>query len=296
MSEERLNLIRPTITKYKRKFSVLDLGAGINRPTLGLRIAGEFENAVVTVIEKDLTQEIIERHPRVIQLKLNATATDLWRLGECEHFDIVLALNVLHWFGDDWLFAAKAVCEMGDFVFVQLPGLDEKGTPGEGILEALTKRILSRNTHHLGDTAQFPRHTPRPLWEIRNGIRRLTRTCWTAHDSSADTTIYSTFSYIGAQIKDRSKPYSEPYKNWVPGINLWNFCNLGGMWPSREGVIEMLKTHKDKHPIHGDIQPWNFVLDGERLHLIDGCDSWGVPEHDRMNLERTIEEVGKCLA
>src|SRR3990167_4990541 len=294
LSTPRYELIKPALERYKRRFSVLDLGAGINQPTLGWMIANEFD-AIVTVIEKDLYVQHLEQSPRVIQIRHKMTAADLWRLNECEHFDVVLALNVLHWFeDDDWLLAAKAVCAMGDFVFVQLPALDEDrdGLPGRTILPSLTQRILSRNPHHLGDTVQFPRHTPRPLLELRNGIKKLTRTSWTSHDNSANTDVYSTDHALGAQMKDKTKRY----KDWIPGINLWNFCQLGGVWPSRDRIIELLKGHRDEHPIHGDIQPWNFVLDGEQLHLIDGGDAWGVPEHDQMNLERTIEEVGKCLS
>ena len=154
MPSERLELLLPVLSKYKRRFSVLDLGAGINHPTLGYEIAQEFD-AVVVEVEKDWSPDAVA-YKRQIVLKHAFSVADLAKLSECEHFDVVLAFNIVHWFGSSWQAAADAILGMGDYVFVQIPTeADSSEVPGYAYIEAM-RGYFKEHCEWLGSTAQFP--------------------------------------------------------------------------------------------------------------------------------------------
>jgi len=290
----RLELLRPVLSRFSRRFTVLDLGAGINHPTLGHEIAQEFD-AVVVEVEKDWKP--VATNPRTIVLKHKFTVADLVRLNECEHFDVVLAFNFIHWFDMQWKQAAEAVLGMGDYVFAQIPVEADMDSVAfqqawlESWQDVPTMRgYFKEHGEWLGSTAQFPRHPPRSIYLHKNGVKRLTRTNWDAPQADADVIVYST--YKSAQVNLQHKTPHE-HREWVPGINLWNFCRLVGVVPAPEQVLEMLSSLTLPDKQHGDIQPWNMILDGERLHLIDGGDSWG--GNDQEGLAATVRKVEECL-
>jgi hypothetical protein len=80
---------------------------------------------------------------------------------------------------------------------------------------------------------------------------------------------------------------------YLHGLTLSNFCELGGVYPTRERVIQLLREMPLPSPPqrrHGDIQPWNIRFDGEKMTLIDPAgDDWGC--EDAEGLSRTIECV-----
>src|SRR3990167_5625823 len=120
--KERLDLLRPTLDQYTRRFTVLDLGSGIEPDqNVGQRIAREYQNAIVVAVEKDWTGEKFEPSPRTIVLARKFNVNDILRLSQCEHFDVVLGLNILHWFGEDALPVLVTLMRMGDYIFVQIP-------------------------------------------------------------------------------------------------------------------------------------------------------------------------------
>ena len=292
---ERLELIRPVLSRYQRRFSVLDLGAGINHPTLGYEIAQEFD-AVVVEVEKDWKPVEPIGKPSIV-LKHEFSIGELAKLSECCHFDVVIAFNIIHWFGPKWKQAAEAVLNLGDYVFVQIPSdrdmesLHFRGAWPESWQDVPAMRgYFNEYGEWLGSTRQFPGHPPRPIYLHKNGVKRLTRTNWDAHAASADIVVYSTHYDIQAAFRHKTP---REFRPWIPGINLWNFCKLGGVLPERAKVLEMIHNLPLPAERHGDIQPWNMILDGETLHLIDGRDAWG--GDDQEGMERTLQEVAECL-
>ncbi len=284
---DRLELLKPVLSRYQRRFSVLDLGAGVNIPTLGYEIAQEFD-AVVVEAEKDWKPVVTS--PRTIVLKHKFTVPDLVKLSECEHFDVVIAFNFIHWFEAEWREAANAVLDMGDYVFVQIPTEADREAPGYAYVEQM-QDYFQQLAEWLGSTSQFPGHPPRPIYLRGNGVKRIRRTNWDAPQADAEVIVYSTYKAAQVNLHHKTPP---EHREWVPGFNLWNFCRLGGVLPSPERVLEMLHTLPLPEKKHGDIQPWNMILDGERLHLIDGGDEWG--GSDQEGLANTIRKVGECLS
>jgi hypothetical protein len=286
MTQERFDLIAPTLAKYKRRFTVLDLGAGIE-PYLSCKISQEFD-AVVVMVEKDNIIYPLESFgPHTIWLNTNLDADTLWNLKLCEHFDVVLAMNFLHHFSeDDVARAAVAVRNMGTDVFAQFPYIgDSASIPGHGSVWNTLHDIFNC-TDSIGATSQFPMHRTRPIFYLHNSVSALTRTHIEAPGYSADTLFKA--SYITNQAYTK-----KGIKDWIPAINLWNFCKLGGRLPQLHKLLQMLNEFPLPTAHHGDITPWNFLIDGQQLHLIDGYEGWEFGDIE--GKQETIRKVTECL-
>lgn len=286
---DRLDLMRPILSRYQRRFSVLDFGAGINIPAIGTEIAKELD-AVVTCVEKDITLAQIEAAPHIMWLKKAFTADDLQMMNECEHFDVVIALNIAHWFPKDCLRVVDLLRRLGRYVFIQVPKIEDETACevfGQTTIVQLNNYFKQSgwNWVRLGETVQFPGHMARDLWMYENRVaKRLTRTNVDAHTGSADTAMIAGHDICRARLKKRAT-----FEDWIQGLTLWNFCRWGGVWPTREYIVKMLEEFELPATNHGDVVPHNFIIDGERLHLIDGFEGWEFD--DKANLAATIEKV-----
>jgi SAM-dependent methyltransferase len=284
----RFDLLKPFIEQFSRPLSILDIGAGIEEyQRVGEAIARHYTNACCVSIEKDYSPEKFPPSLRSIVLKKHFSADDLVRLAECEHFDVVLALNILHWFTTpaEAFKALSAIHSLGDHVFIQLPYPDEEAM-NQGVTQALGMYL--QDAMIVGETSQFPGHRPRPLYKLAHKRTLLTRTHWDAHDDSAATDFGYDASY-GKPVRATLK--SGKIVPWIPGMNLYNWFKLGGVVPDRERMIEMLRTFQLPEPNHGDVTLHNFVLSGDRLYLIDGFDGWHPANNDKENLQKIVEAL-----
>ncbi len=296
----RLNLLRPTLDKYKRRFHVLDLGGGVeDNQNIGQQIARSYPNAVVTVIEKDWSRDKFVPSPRTMVLRKEVTVEDLQVLSTCEHFDVVLMLNVLHWFSQRWSDALDATMKLADWVVVQVPPVEEDGEEVPGGKYIARMNFALSDGKLLGETVQFEGHRARPMWLMEStypmGRRHLTRTHVDAVVGWADTMIVSSNFKVRAWFSKKEKS-----ADWIPGLNLHNFCRWGGVWPEVADIMTMLDLMKItlskgvRSDGHGDVNVHNFIMDGEGLWLIDGHEGW--TSDDVVELERVKVEVAKWLA
>ncbi len=282
---DRMELIAPYLDRYTRRFTVLDLGS--NDGTLAKAIARRYD-AVVVAVEKHQNEfgvDAYKGYNHIICLRHKMTGEELRLLSECEHFDVVLCLNFLHWFGDDWEEATSAVLNMGDFIFVQIPKDGDVRAPGVDIVPKIRNMVEAAHGVLIGETVQFPRHEPRPLWMVQSRSDRLKRSTVESPDGSNMFVRRGPDRCMAIKINLR--------RSWIPGINLWNFCLLGGVWPTKEKVLEKMRNYPLPETTHGDIVPHNFILDGGRIHLIDGHEGWG--GDDRECLEKAIAKVEATL-
>ena len=95
----RYPVIKKVLEQYKRPFTVLDIGANLGY--FSFRIAEDFPEATCVLIEskygKQLTQLGKDNESNnVIILNNTVTADKLSNLSKCEHFDVVLCLNIIH--------------------------------------------------------------------------------------------------------------------------------------------------------------------------------------------------------
>lgn len=287
LAEARYDVIAPLFENYHRRFSVLDLGAGIN-PYMAQRISREFD-AVVTCIEKNeiVQTELDQFGPNVMWLKKDMGARDLERLSYCEHFDVVLALNALHHFGDYWQDAALSLTTMCDWLIAQTPLPSDKGTCGQDIVPEIY-RMISQIGVKIGETVQFEGHDPRPIFRVEGSWRpKLTMSSWTSPENCINAEITSDFSSKTIWLRHKQNAEPRPY---IHGMNLWNFAQLGGAWPRRSEVVKLIREFPLPDTPHGDITAHNFLFDGAALHLIDGHEGWEFDDAD--GLRKTVEQMG----
>lgn len=298
LAAARFDLIAPLLRRYKRRFTVLDLGAGIN-PYMAQRISREFD-AVVVAIEQDeiAPEELAKFGPRALWLRKKMSVEDLRRLGECEHFDVVLALNFLHHqktTEDAWR-ALVELIQMAAFVVIQTPHMNDFDSCGGALIPTIhiTLDRYKREgvADYLGESVQFYGHSPRPLYCVHglaNG--ELTSSSWTSPPACIKAFIYSDFT--GKTIEIKNDDGMKPLRPFIHGLNLWNFAQLNGQWPRKEQVLKLIHEFPLRQERHGDITPHNFLFDGAELHLIDGYEGWEFD--DKENLAKTERMMADVL-
>lgn len=251
---ERYGPIRELASKFKRPFSVLDVGA--NYGYFDFRLMEEFEVTCVMVDDKHV-KPVIDANgvgDRAVWLKRHLSAVELEALSRSEHFDVVLGLAVLHHF-EDWERAFRALNALGQYVFFEIPGPKDIGAANhhrhEGIRGLFDGRV---------PIANFPSHvsdSKRPLYLIENKPF-IEEQSLDAPDRGAPG--YATYEieadFERSQITiDRQKRRIEK-RGFIPGMNVHNFRLLGGGYPSEEFLIGEM----EKYPNHRDWNPWNFIL------------------------------------
>jgi SAM-dependent methyltransferase len=201
-SEERYQAVAQALQRYRRPFTVLDIGA--NQGYFSFRIAHEF-NAVCVMIEKQAA--LLENckkneSDRVVLLQHVISASELMRLSHTEHFDVVLALNVIHHFRWRWRTAARAILDLGDTVIIESPPNNDTGSRGKWIRRPIN-RFLESMPHTV--IAETERRRDRPIMSKM----RL---------------------YERENVQERS---SVPVSGAAHGISLDTFDLLGGVYPER---------------------------------------------------------------
>jgi len=287
LADARYQLIAPLLRRYKRRFTVLDLGAGIN-PYMAQRISREFD-AVVVALEQDeiAPEELAKFGPRALWLRKKMSFEDMLRLVRCERFDVVLALNILHHFGEEWDLIAGTLQLLGHEVIVQTPDASDEGTCGRDITPAIQKWL---DGERIGDSIQFPSHNPRPIYRLDGSVlSTITMSSWTSPVNCIEADIWATHS--SCEIRLRHKGIG--YRPYIHGLNLWNFAQLNGQWPRKEQVLKLIHEFPLRQERHGDITPHNFLFDGAELHLIDGYEGWEFD--DKENLAKTERMMAEVL-
>jgi len=97
--ESRYQLIKSQAKKFRRPFTVLDIGANLGY--FSIRLTEDFPDCTVVAIEGiygNWLKQILEENgnTRVVLLQKTFTLENLRTLSEVEHFDMVLAMSVIH--------------------------------------------------------------------------------------------------------------------------------------------------------------------------------------------------------
>ncbi len=66
-----------------------------------------------------------------------------------------------------------------------------------------------------------------------------------------------------------NKPEARP---WAHGINLQTYLWFHGAYPAKAEIAEALQGRAAEAAAHRDIQPWNVILQGREVCLIDSDD------------------------
>jgi len=259
----RYTAIQGILNMYKRPFTVFDIGAHLGY--FGLSIVHDYPEAVVVMADYDpRLRQIVELSDpdRTVVLEKNFSPEDLQQMSECEQFDIVLLLNVLHHW-ENWPDVLSAARHMADFVIVETPDPADKGACNNHLVPDIFAAMHGQMT-----LMRPPSHTsdvPRHMFVVAGTPPMIRK-------SFLDPAIPAGLHYqMCSLFTDKSIWKGGEWKKWMPGLNLWTYHKMGGVYPSRERIVDMLKVYPLPVERHGDVRPWNFIL-GDGLTLIDGRD------------------------
>jgi SAM-dependent methyltransferase len=266
LCEDRYAPLKEFLLQYERPFTVLDLGA--SEGYFSFRIAQDFPATCVMVDDtEDLENLCHLNEGKIIYLRKKVTLQDLMHLSSCEHFDVVLCLNILHHF-ENWKRIAPVVLSLGDHVIVETPAKDEVDACNGHLVASLYRWLITHTPNILGQSDSHLGPYRRPIWHFARRQESITRSFWGAPKDSplGDVFITSDFSSKVVEFTRKAE-----VRNWIPGINVRTYQCLNGIFPDRKTVADLIEAVKiEGH--HGDIRPWNFIFDGEQVTLIDGCD------------------------
>lgn len=268
--------IAPLLDRFTRPFSLIDVGAG-KEGFNSFETARRYPQSIVFMIEKDADYPL-PLPPNVWVMKKEFSAGDLERMASCEQFDLVLAMNVLHHFGEWWERAANSILGLGHMIVFQTPYAHDTKACGQPVIPPIHEWLV-HNTVSQGESIQWPDHTPRPVYYSRYKPQATLTSTNIESQGNADMEVTSEPDCATFTYREKTRP-------WIPGMNLWSWRMLGGWSPTLECVIQMLKDFPLPEKNHGDVVPWNFIIHGGGLCLIDGFEGWEFD--DKKNLEKTI--------
>ena len=277
----RYEHIRAIAAQYERPFTVLDVGANLGY--FSIRLTEDFPNCRVVAIEHLYSKWLIDvlaanNTYRIVLLDHQFTVDDLKRLGEVEHFDMVLAMSVMHHFDQDWGSILAAFRQLGDVLIAETA--HEQAACGRNITETCE---VPADAELL---ALFPSHldgSPRPMWTTSQPRTTLAK-------AYLDTPMNDCNIRIEADNRSKQAVKGKKRYDWFPGINLHTWLRWGGSWPERHEVAEMVRESAPAKR-HGDIRTHNVILSGDATHFIDAADPRRAMDDDAESLHRLLLEI-----
>ncbi len=271
--ESRYKIIKTVLDKYQRPFTVLDIGA--SQGYYSFKTAYDYKDSVCVMIEGNnpaypLVGTQLEQlcHlntslNNVILLKRSIILKDLQRLSECEHFDVVLALNIIHWFPNEWQKIADAIINMGDNIIIEVPPQEKNFSK---ITYDIEQYIISKGAMSIGVVERHTTGTPVNIYLINGKKEAISRKNWMTGYCNKHR-IYSTFTEK-KHIKIGEFDGKEIITDWLPGINLITFKMYSGAYPSKAKIKSLIYDLMNSIE-NNDCLPNNMIIQGNKVAMID---------------------------
>lgn len=258
--ESRWEMISAVASQWKRPFTVLDIGANLGY--FSLRLAESFDCTVVSLegIYGDQLQKVLDLNgnDRVLFLRHLFSFDDLCLLSDVEHFDLVLAMSVIHHFDKPFKDVLSVVRDLGDVVIAE-----NAVEPNACGLSRVQESFIPDDATMLGWADSHLMDVKRPVYLMQQSKGRLRKAYVGTPMNDLNVTIVSNFDSKVA-FKD-----GVPYK-WFRGINLKTWLHFNGQTPSKDKIVKCLQANRPE--IHGDISVYNVVLQGDNAVFIDVLD------------------------
>jgi hypothetical protein len=202
----------------------------------------------------------------------------LKNLKEVQHFDVVLALNVIHHFDEPFQDVLDTLISMCSFCFMEHPNsLEDNSTKNSHRLktekmnlEKFKPQLLNKNESGLGNSVN--QKLERNMWLLQNTKSKTIDRGWRGTSKyrdqfglDAEIKIQSDFNEINVNYGLRNEK-----RNWIQGVDLRTFLEYNGVYPTTEKIIDLI----DELEIDNaqDLGPHNLILNGKKLFLIDQND------------------------
>ena len=294
-SEKRYSEIFKFCKKFNRPISVLDLGAAEGYFTF--RLAEDFDGVFVAV-ESNPERKLLElckknNDHKVLLLNKQMNLKNLKNIKEVQHFDIVLALNIVHHFDEPFQDVLETLVSMSSFCFLEHPNsLENESTKNSQRLdtekldlEKFKPILLNKNPSGLGNSLN--KKLERNLWLLQNTQSKTIDRGWRGASKYTEEfgpgnqiSIKSNFDEINVDYGLRDEK-----RNWIQGIDLRTFLEYNGVYPTNEKIINLIDNLKIENA--KDLGPHNLILNGECLFLID--------QDDKLDAVNTKEKLKDFL-
>lgn len=284
--ESRWNMMKPEFDKWRRPFTVLDFGANLGY--YSLRLVEEYDCTVVAVesIYTDWLMQVLDenKQDRIVLLDKKFTLDDIKLLAEVEHFDLVLALSVMHHVeGGSYHDILGAFVSLGDVLISEIAL--EGPACGQNIVK---DTFVPKGAKVLGKPKSHLDGSERILFMSQHKKKSLAK------------------SYIGTPLRDTELNIHSDYyhkkvhkngavRSWLRGINLKTWMEMGGVVPSVDRIVEMCEKERPDFMkgdmIHGDLAVHNVILQGDGVKFIDNLDVRRDVEIDNDWFEKMVNEI-----
>ena len=294
-SEERYEEIFKFCKQFNRPISVLDLGAAEGYFTF--RLAEDFSGVFIAVEsnpERKLLELCVKNNNRkVLLLDKQMNLKNLKNLKEVQHFDIILALNIIHHFDEPFQDVLDTLVSMSSFCFMEHPNpLENDSTKNSQRLEkekleldSFEPILLNKNESGLGN--RFNQKLERNLWLLKNTQSKTIDRGWRGASKYDEEfgpgnhiSIKSNFDNIDVDYGLRDEK-----RTWIQGIDLRTFLENNGVYPTNDEVLDLINNLKIDNA--KDLGPHNLILNGEGLFPID--------QDDKLDAVNTKEKLKDFL-
>ena len=279
-SEKRYDKIFQFCKKFNRPISVLDLGAAEGYFTF--RLSEDFSGVFVAV-ENNPQRKLLElciknNNHNILLLDKQMNLKHLKHLKEVQHFDIVLALNIIHHFEEPFQDILETLVSMSSFCFMEHPNsLEDNSTKNSHRLkreklklEKFKPKLLNKNQSGLGNSSN--QKLERDMWLLENTKSKTIDRGWRGSSKYNEQFGPNTEINIKSNFDEINVDYSlrEEKRNWIHGIDLRTFLENNGVYPTNDEIIHLI----DKMNIDNaqDLGPHNLILNGTQLFPIDQND------------------------
>lgn len=294
----RYQIIKKVLDRYQRPFAMLDIGA--SQGYYSFRTAHDYDCVCVMIEGNNPAYPKVGSQllnlckantslKNVILLNKQIFPQDLKRLSECESFDVVLALNIIHWFGANWKDVTDAILNMGDNIIIETPPQEDIISKEENVFrKTIEEYFLSRNACIIGEV---PRHTSdkmAAIYLIEGEKKKTERKQWLTPKTSLDHLTISSNYKTKTLTKKLQHDSGLQVNEWHPGINLMTFLMYNGTYPERKQIKLAITEIIDQ--THNDWTVNNMILQGNKIRLID----WNDPSHGPDGGRRSTPHVLKA--
>ena len=231
------------------------------------RLSEDFPECTAVGMESDLPAELTPSKffglgtERIIWLRHHFTIDDLRAIAECEHFDLVLGLSVIHHFGGPFDERLAVFRSLGDNLILEFAVEHEAcGGDQKAFSLEVDHCLMGYGESHLVEGAK------RPIVLFSQMKTSISKAYIGSPRTDLSLSIYSDFLIKRVRFYNKTEE-----RDWVRGLNLQTYQSYGGVWPTKAVITSQIEAQREGllSVGHGDIMPHNVILQGDNVVFVD---------------------------